>query len=329
MGINIAIVVTERCHASSIFSVVDMLLASNYCSGKILKERFDIFDVTLVGYEEQCRASSGYTVGPLVNPEAVKRPDLVIVPGVVESIFSSDRMGEQLTRYQRWFELIKHWHQQGAVICGACTGNIFLAGSGVAMGRSLTCHWISEQVLSTTFPQERFNAREMLFDHGDIISLGGAYAIQHIVIYLIERFVSRELAMATSKLMMVEPEKGMQSPFRLFLPDKKHGDSAIKDIQDWLEVHFRHAVSIADLAARMNVSERQFCRRFKNATGDSPGNYIQRLRLEFVKHALESNDKTPSAIIWETGYEDVSSFRRLFKRETGMTMNEYRKRFGT
>ncbi len=329
MGINIAVVVTERCHASSVFSVVDMLLASNYCNGKLLKNSFDVFNISLVGFDQQYRASNGYIVGPLVNPDNIEVPDLVIVPGTVESVFRSDRMDEQLARYHSWFQLIRNWHLAGAVICGACTGNIFLAGSGIAQGRPLTCHWISEPVLSQAFPSERFNAKEMLFDHGDIISLGGAYAIQHIVLYLIEKFVNRELAMATSKLMMVEPEKGLQSPFRLFLPDKKHGDSAIKDIQEWLEVHFRRAVSISDLASRMNISERQFCRRFKNATGGSPGNYIQRLRLEFVKQRLESNNNSPSSIIWDAGYEDVSSFRRLFKRETGMTMNEYRRRFGT
>lgn len=329
MVIKVAIVVTERCHASSVFSVVDMLLASNYCSGKLLKGRFDVFDVALIGFDDQYCASNGYTIGPLVHPDTIGQPDIVIVPGVVESVFRSDRMEERLARYQQWFKQIRRWHARGSVICGACTGNIFLAGSGIAQGRALTCHWISESVLSETFPDEKFNAKEMLYDHGDIISLGGAYAIQHIVIYIIEKLVNRELAIATSKLMMVEPEKGMQSPFRLFLPDKKHGDSAIKEIQDWLEVHFRHAVSIGDLAERMNISERQFCRRFKNATGDSPGNYIQRLRLEFVKHSLENNDKSPSLIIWDTGYEDVSSFRRLFKRETGMTMNEYRRRFGT
>lgn len=329
MGLNIAIVVTDRCHASSVFSVVDMLLASNYCSGKLLKNSFEVFDVSLIGFDDQYNASNGYTIGPLVHPDSIGQPDLVIVPGVVESVFRSDRMEEQLARYRLWFNQIQRWHGQGSVICGACTGNIFLAGSGIAQGRSLTCHWISEPVLSKTFPNERFSAKEMLFDHGDIISLGGAYAIQHIVIYLIEKFISRELAMATSKLMMVEPEKGLQSPFRLFLPDKKHGDSAIKDIQEWLEIHFRQGVSISDLACRMNISERQFCRRFKSATGDSPGNYIQRLRLEFVKHRLESNNHSPSSIIWDAGYEDVSSFRRLFKRETGMTMNEYRRRFGT
>lgn len=329
MGLNIAIVVTDRCHASSVFSVVDMLLAANYCSGKLLNSRFDIFDVSLIGFDDHYKASNGYTIGPLVHPDSIGQPDLVIVPGIVESVFQSDRMEERLARYQLWFKQIRLWHEMGAVICGACTGNIFLAGSGIAGGRPLTCHWISEPVLSKTFPQERFDAKEMLYDHGDIISLGGAYAIQHIVIYIIEKLVTRELAIATSKLMMVEPEKGMQSPFRLFLPDKKHGDSAIKNIQDWLEVHFRHAISIGDLAEKMNISERQFCRRFKRATGDSPGNYIQRLRLEFVKHSLERNDKSPSSIIWDTGYEDVSSFRRLFKRETGMTMNEYRKRFST
>lgn len=329
MTINVAIVVTERCHASSIFSIVDMLLAANYCSGKLLKGRFDVFNVSLVGFASQCSASNGYTVGPLVSPDSIERPHIVIVPGIVESVFRPDRMAEQLERYDTWFQQVRRWHRQGAIICGACTGNIFLAGSGIAKGRPLTCHWVSEPVLSKTFPDESFNANEMLFDHGDIISLGGAYALHRIVIYLIERLVNRELAIATSKLMMVEPEKGMQAPFSIFMPDKQHGDSAIKAIQEWLELHFRETVSISDLASRMNISERQFCRRFKNATGDSPGSYLQRLRLEFVKHSLESSDRQPSSIIWDTGYEDVSSFRRLFKRATGMTMNEYRKRFAS
>jgi len=326
--IKVAILVTNRCQASSVFSVIDILLAANYANGKLLGKHYDVFSYELIGLKKQQKAYNGHTIGPLANISDVEQPDVVIIPGISESVLSRKNFEEFLKPYQCWLTKLQIWHKQGTLIASTCSGNLLVAAANLANGRPLTCHWISQPAMEELFPDELFFTDKILIDHGDLISVGGAAAVSNFVIYLIEREVSRELALMTGKLMLVEQDISPQSSFAVFQPNKRHNDKVIKGVQLWMEENFQKPTNIASLASKWNISERQLSRRFKKSTGETPGNYVQKLRIEFVKRTLESSHDAANTIIWQAGYEDVSSFRRLFKRESGLTMNEYRQRFG-
>jgi len=326
--IKIAILVTDRCQASSIHSIIDILLAANYANGKLLGKSYDIFSYELIGLKKQQKAYNGHTIGPLTKISDIEQPDIVIIPGIAESVLSPASFRQFLKQHQCWLDKLQAWHNQGTLIAATCTGNLLVAAADLAHGRPLTCHWISQQAVEELFPDEQFFTDKMLIDHGDLISVGGAAAVGNFVIYLIEREVNRELALLTGKLMLVEQDLSPQSSFAIFQPNKRHNDEVVKALQIWMEENFQKSTNIAELATKWNISERQLARRFKKSTGDTPGNYVQKLRIEFVKRTLENSHETANAIIWQAGYEDLSSFRRLFKRETGLTMNEYRQRFG-
>ena len=106
-----------------------------------------------------------------------------------------------------------------------------------------------------------------------------------------------------------------------------HADEEILQTQEWLELHYMKSVSVEVLAQIASLGKRTFMRRFKNATGDSPRQYVQRLRIESAKRMLESTNKTFSEITWQVGYRDVSSFQRLFKRITDLSPGAYRSKF--
>jgi transcriptional regulator GlxA family with amidase domain len=124
-----------------------------------------------------------------------------------------------------------------------------------------------------------------------------------------------------------DPVRQKQSPYISFQAQKSHDDKAILTAQEWLETHFRQDVSIEQLAEKVGLGSRTFKRRFKIATAENPINYLQRIRIEQAKNKLEKTTDPINNIIWSVGYEDVSSFRQLFKRFTGLTPKNYRLKF--
>ena len=152
-------------------------------------------------------------------------------------------------------------------------------------------------------------------------------AVSQLVLYLVSRFHSRELALATGKLMMIELNLNHQSRFAIFRPKKSHSDQLVSNLQQTIESSFSIELDISRYAEKAGIGVRQLSRRFKKATGETPLSYLQRFRVEQVKIGLESTSKAINNLIYEVGYEDPTSFRRLFKRLTGLTMQEYRSRF--
>lgn len=324
---TVGVIVTPRCQASSVFTIIDLFIAANFAAGTLLGETSPPFDVKLIGLRTRETAYNGHTLTPLQPLELSERPDIVLLPGAFESVLPGPEVTRLLARLKQLYPVLQGWHRQGAIFASVCTGNFLLARAGLAAGRTVTCHWASAQTAQQLFPEETFVAEKMLIDHGDLISAGGALAVSQLVLYLIQRLHGRELALATAKLMMVEPCYDTQSRFAIFSPSKSHGDDLVARLQRVIEERFSEDIAFSDYARNNGITERQLNRRFKKTTGETPLSYQQRVRIEKVKAGLETTRKQVNSLIWEVGYEDPTSFRRLFKRYTGITMQEYRSRF--
>lgn len=327
--LQIAIVVTERCQASSVYTMLDMLMAANFVGARYFNTGSKpLFETKLVGLRTSERAYNGREVTQLEAALQLKKPDIALLPGAFEAVVSEQQAGNLLDQLQPLYPVLARWHEAGCVIGSVCTGNFVLARAGLSSGRTLTCHWASEDTANRLFPTERFVAQQMLIDHGDVISAGGALAVTQLVLYLLQRWHSREMALATAKLMMVEPSHASQCRFAIFSPGKDHGDKVVAAMQTLIEQRFHEALPFAQLAERHGLTERHLNRRFKKHTGETPLSYQQRVCIEKVKAGLETSTKSLAQLVWDVGYEDLTSFRRLFKRHTGMTMQVYRERFG-
>jgi len=324
--LTFAMIITNRCMGSGIFSVLDVITAANYLHEQRTGEK--LLEMKLIGLKEYAYAYNGQRIGPLLPVSHIEQPDVVILPGMVEAVMDSDNMRKHLDKYRSIYPILEDWHKHGTVMAASCSGNFFLADTGISKGRTITCHWASEQAAKELFPQQDINPKEMLLDYGDMISMGGASAISQLVLSLIERFAGRALANYCAKIMLIEPERALQGAYSMFNPNKRHGDELVLNVQQWLEAEYANSISAQQAAEKWNMSERQLSRRFKQGTDETINSYLQKLRLEHVKRGLELSKKQANILIWESGYEDVSSFRRLFKRETGMTMKAYRLRFG-
>lgn len=324
---TIGIVVTARCQASSVYTMVDLLIAANCAATQVLGEREAPFSTTLLGLHAKERAYNGCLVTPLDSTLRCVRPDVVLLPGAFESVLPSSVVEKLLDQLSGLYPRLRQWQQAGTLVGSVCTGNFLVARAGLSGGKTLTCHWASADTARQLFPRETFVSEKLLIDHGDLISAGGALAVTQLVLYLVQRLHSRELALATAKLMMVEPSYENQSRFAIFAPSKRHGDVLVAALQEEIEQSFARTIDFGAYAEAKGITERHLNRRFKRVTGETPLSYQQRVRIEKVKQGLETTKKRLSNLVWDVGYEDLTSFRRLFKRYTGMTLQEYRNRF--
>jgi transcriptional regulator GlxA family with amidase domain len=148
-----------------------------------------------------------------------------------------------------------------------------------------------------------------------------------LVLYLIARHVGATAAQTLARYFALQWHHDGLAPYVVFRGRTDHGDAAVADAQSWLATHFAVASPVEEMVRRSGLAERTFKRRFTEATGMAPIDYVQRLRIEDAKRRLERTEASADEISWQVGYEDAAFFRRLFKRVTKLTPGAYRKRF--
>lgn len=317
----VALLAVQNCMYSSIAGPLDCLSVASSLGRTAGEWTEPRFRVSIVG-------PPGRTVtafnGTTIPAEAYFNDDLVYDIVFVPVIFGEL---EPLLADRETIDWLARQGERGACLASVCAGAFLLAQTGRLNGRKATTHWNLADSFARRFPQVILKREKMLVDEGDCITAGGVSAYLDLTLYLVDRFGSHELAATLSKLLLIDPSRRLQSPYRTGIFPKTHGDAAILGVQEWLEEHFQERVALAELAARARLGERTFMRRFRKATGESPLHYVQELRLEVARKLLETTSKPIEDVTRLAGYEDVSSFRKLFKRSTGLTPSAYRRKF--
>ncbi len=322
------IIISPQCTLSGALGVLDMLVTANYLAQRTpgLSTRFRPQLVAEGGAAIQ--GSCGLSLAPrsdLGDPAAV---DIAIVASGPPAILGAVRMAEALAAQAGLARWLADAHAAGAQLASCCTGSFLLAAAGLLDGRLATTHWRAANTFRALYPQVGLRIDSLLVEDERLLTGGGAQSFSTVVLHLVEQHMGAAVAGATARLMLADGREAGQTAYQEWLPQREHGDSAIARAQDWLEQHLDTPFDLERCAASAHLTARTLLRRFKQATGLAPLQYQQRLRVEAAKRLLETSAAAVNRIVWEVGYEDVSSFQRLFRRETGLTMAEYRQRFG-
>jgi transcriptional regulator GlxA family with amidase domain len=255
----------------------------------------------------------------------IKATDIVIVPSV---LLRSE--GWQQGRYPDLVAWLKEMHERGAILCSACSGVFLLAETGLFDGKDATVHFNYAQAFSTAYPDIHIHPERVLVIsglHQELVCSGASMTWHDLVLYLIARYAGSTAAQEVARMFALQWHQDGLAPYIVFEGKRDHDDGDILVAQRWLEEHFSVANPVQEMIAMSRLAERTFKRRFTSATGLTPIDYIQRLRIEDAKRRLERTDASVDEISWKVGYEDPAFFRRLFKRTTEMTPGAYRKRF--
>jgi transcriptional regulator GlxA family with amidase domain len=293
--------------------------ANSYWKEKTGRE---LFVIRLAGISEKIDFNGGlFTVTPHTTIAAISKTDLIIIPSLNHNYELALRENGRLVA---WLE---KQYKNGAEIATICTGAFMLAASGLLDGKKCSTHWSVAENFRLMFPDVNLQVDELITDESGIYTNGGAYSFLNLMIYLIEKYYDRRTAIYCSKVFQIEMDRNSQSQFAIFTGQKKHNDEMVRQAQAYLEENPDMKTNMEVLSSRFNVGRRNFDRRFIKATGNTPLEYAQKVKIEAAKKAFETNRKTINEVMYEVGYSDVKAFREVFRKITGMSPLAYKEKY--
>jgi len=268
---------------------------------------------------------AGVPIAPQASLQEATDCDIVIVTDLA---LTPD--GDPRGRWPAATAWLRDRYARGATLCSVCTGSILLADAGLLDELEATTHWSAAGLFGQYFPSVRLRAERILVPAGPehrIVTGGGSSSWEDLAVYLVARFCGEVEAVRIAKIFLFGDRSEGQAPYAGRARPHRHEDAVIADCQAWIAERYAGENPVARMAARSGLSERTFTRRFKAATGYSPVDYAQTLRIEEAKQLLETTNEPTDAVAAQVGYNDPAFFRRLFKRRTGTTPARYRQRF--
>jgi transcriptional regulator GlxA family with amidase domain len=328
--VDVAILAFPECTASVVYGLYDLFrsagrdwgLIVDGCPGpevmrpRIVSAHAGAF--TVANGVTMCAESA---LLPDALPGIVCVPELFVPPG--ESLAG---------RFAREVEWLRTCHAAGSIIAATCSGALLLAEAGLLDGHEATTHWAYCDILAQRYPAVRVQRQRTLVAAGEgqrLVMTGGGSSWLDLALYLIARATDVETAMQVARINLIDWHAVGQLPFARLARSRQVEDAVIARCQSWIAEHYHEAAPVAAMVRLSGLAERSFKRRFQQATGMPPLEYVHTLRLEEAKHMLESTDQPVEAIANEVGYEDAGFFSRLFRRKVNLAPGQYRKRFGS
>ena len=257
----------------------------------------------------------------------IHRPDALPDDQVAAFVFAPSIEGARPTPGDPVLAWAARQHAGGALACSVCAGAFWLAEAGLLHGRPATTHWGLEDSFRRAYPEVHLAPEHILVDDGDVITAGGLMAWTDLGLHLVGRWFGAEQVSRLARHLLIDPAGREQRAYSTFHPPRQHRDSAVLAAQRHMDRHYGEALSVPLLAQIACLSERSFVRRFTAATQLPPATYLQALRIEKARGALERSQTGIAQIAWECGYRDTAAFARAFKSVTGLTPGTYRARF--
>lgn len=281
-----------------------------------------LFDVRLVGlnktvllHDKAFSANVDHTLDEKTSF------DLVIIPALSGDLEDSVRKSKAMIPW------IKQQREGGAEVASLCLGAFLLAASGLLDHKECSTHWAFGHLIEQMFPEVTYIDGKIISEDDGIYSSGGANSYWNLLLYLLEKYTNREMAVLASKYFALDIGRDNQSQFSIFQGQKDHNDETVISVQDYIEHNFGERIVIEEMASEHALSKRTLERKFKAATKNSIGEYVKRVRIEAAKKLLEENQMNINEIIYEVGYSDSKAFRNAFTKYAGMSPSDYRKKF--
>ncbi|MDR3679191.1 MAG: helix-turn-helix domain-containing protein [Flavipsychrobacter sp.] len=277
-------------------------------------------EICIAGFVKEVKLDSGFFSIHPVDITQIEKTNLIIVP----SISYDDHLIKDNASLISW---IREQYKDGAEIATMCSGAFLLAATGLLDGKSCSTHWNLADKFRRTFPNIDLQEDKLITADRGIYTNGGAYSFLHLILFLVEKYFDRETAIYCSKIFQIDMDRTSQSPFFIFEAQKNHGDELVGHAQTYIEENLGAKFSFEDLALKLATSRRNFDRRFIKATGNTPVEYLQRVKVEVAKSSLEKGRQSIFEVMDKVGYSDEKAFREVFKKFTGMSPLEYKEKY--
>jgi len=318
---HISILALKNANAASIIDARDVFEKVNYHYKKCHNQ--ECFEIQIIGEQEEVVLERGLIT---VRPDATVadrniKTDLIIIPALRGDLPSANHPNRFFVDW-----IIKKY-RQNCEIASLCTGAFMLAFTGLLKDKKCTTHWSYANEFRFYFPDVTLVDEKIIVEHNGLYSSGGSNAYWNLLLFLVEKYVDREMAILVAKHFVVNLDKIAQTPFIVFNGLKNHKDREVLEVQNYIESNYASKVTIESMADRFHLTRRTLERRFRKCTHCTVLEYLQKVRIEASKKALEAGRKPIDEIMADVGYVDGQTFRELFKEVTGLTPHQYRDRY--
>jgi transcriptional regulator GlxA family with amidase domain len=321
--LKVAILVFEDCAAMSPVCAMEILGKAGAIHQELWGNPKPFFETELVGVKtKKVKSSEKFTVECHTTLAKMERPDILLIPAIEFDV------EEKLKRNKAVIPILLEMHKKGTELGAMCTGSFLLAATGLLNNKSATTHWYMAPAFRVMFPNVVLEDHKVIVDENGLYSSGGATSSLNLCLYLAEKYCGKETANQATRMLLMDTKNATQTQYTMFIPQTQHNDEAIYTAQKTIEEGFDERITVEGLALKVHLSKRNFIRRFKAATGNTPIEYMQRMNVEKAKRRLESSNSSVEEIIYSLGYNDINSFRKIFTRYTDLTPKEYRRKYG-
>jgi transcriptional regulator GlxA family with amidase domain len=279
-----------------------------------------MMEICIAGFVTELKLDAGFFSIHPADITEIKKTDLLIIP----SVSYDDNLIKENGALISW---IREQYKNGAEIATMCSGAFLLAATGLLEGKTCSTHWNLADKFRRLFPNIDLKADKLITAEKGIYTNGGAYSFLNLILFLVEKYFDRPTAIYCSKIFQIDMDRTSQSPFFIFQTQKNHGDEMICQAQTYIEENLSEKISFEELASKLATSRRNFDRRFIKATGNTPVEYLQRVKVEVAKNTLEKGRKSVFEVMDEVGYADDKAFREVFRKITGMSPLEYKAKY--
>jgi transcriptional regulator GlxA family with amidase domain len=315
--IKLAVLITQQHRMLSVAAILDVFESVNRSYRR--NQEDEIFSINLLAPPGLSINSFGrYSIQSI----GIDKQDLILIPA-----FDTDDLPEALRQNGVFLPWLDRQFKSGAEIGSFCTGAFLLAASGLLNGRRATTHIDASMAFAANFPEVKLEASSVVTDDNGIYTSGGATSSFHLMLHLIERYCARHMALQIAKLFAIDMDREQQSYFGTFSPPQNHGDDLVSKTQRKIESSYQEASTIEQLIKDIPASRRNVVRRFKQATGVTPIEYLQKTRIEAAKRLLEQTNQSILEVMLNSGYNDMKAFRQVFKKSAGVSPKVYRDKF--
>lgn len=280
-----------------------------------------LFNVQMVGLVKEAQVYDKFTVHPDLQIKEVQKTDLIIIPAV------SGDIKRLIAMNKGFFPWIVKQYKDGSEVASLCVGSFLLGATGLLRRKKCATHWLATNDFRKMFPDTYLDTERIITDESGIYSSGGGNSFWNLLLYLLEKYTNRELAIQCAKYFEIDIDRNNQSAFNVFIGEMDHEDAAVKEAQTFIEHNFQTRITVDQLSAMFGVGRRTLERRFKKATYYTVSEYIHNVKIEAAKKDFETGRKNTDEIMIDIGYSDTKAFRSIFKKKTGLSPTEYRNKY--
>ena len=277
----------------------------------------------VAGEPPPLRSHNDFTMEPSCGLDRLEAADLIALPAV-----GDERLGDNAPAFPaELLAALRRAVARGARVLSVCSGAFILGEAGLLDGRRCTTHWRSAAELARRYPAAKVDPDVLYVDDDPVITSAGTAAGIDACLYLVRKEQGSRVANGIARRMVVPPHRDGGQAQYVDQPVAPSCDGTLRDLLEWLRAHLDQPLTVRQLAARANMSERTFARRFVADTGTTPQRWLIGQRILLAQQLLEETDETVDAIADRAGFGNATALRHHFRSWRGTTPNAYRRLF--